>query len=106
MKVNVQRQLSGGNFAVAFTVGDFAPDELQKMASFGVPQIKLQWVVQGNRHAGLIALNNIGLQFKATFTSEKEAREYEAFVLEQIRTAMQALRERKDDFSSSSEVAI
>jgi len=107
MKVTVERQLSGGVYSVLFKVGDFTPEELQKMGSFGVPTIKLQWLSpNGGQIAGAIALNQINERYKAGFTSQQAAKAFEENVLGQIREAMQSLRERKDDFTSSSEVAI
>jgi hypothetical protein len=43
MKVKVNRRLSSVFYHVNFEVGEFTAEELQKMASFGIPQINLQW---------------------------------------------------------------
>ena len=88
-----------------FEVGDFTAAELAKMSSFGVPSVTLVWVTApGGRLSGQIAINQIGKRFDATFDTEQEAKKYEEGVLTQIRTAMQRLRESKDDFSSTEEV--
>jgi hypothetical protein len=104
MKVTVVRQLRSGVYDVAFKVGDFTTEELQKMASFGVPKIKM--LFGPGRQQIEMAINQINEGFKASFTSEQEARGYESRTIDQIRQQMTTLRERKDDFSSSTEVAI
>jgi hypothetical protein len=78
------------------------------MASFGVPNIALKFTPTGfpNQVSVGVAINQINDQQKGIFASETEARAYERSILEQIALAMQSLRERKDDFTSSSEVAI
>lgn len=105
MKVTVNRQLKSGLYEVAFKVGDFTPEELQKMAAFGVPKIDM---VYGSNpvQAIKLTLTQIRQEFNAGFPSEQAARNYETNVLEQIRAAMEFLREQKDDFSSSTEVPI
>jgi hypothetical protein len=108
MKLNVSRQLRGGFYMVSFRVGDFSPEEVQKMQSFGVPSIELVFTPAGFTTQGRdnVPLNQVSEKQIARFQSENSAREYETRVLEQIRSAMQTLRERKDDFSGSDEVAI
>ena len=103
MKVKVNRLLTGGKYHVNFEVGDFTPGELGKMSSFGVPLINLRWFANG-QNAGRIAINQISKAYNAIFGSEQQAKEYEASVLDEIRSAMEQLRESKDEFSSSEEV--
>jgi len=107
MKVKVNRRLSAGFYYVSFDVGDFTPDEVQKMGSFGVPQITLRWGGGGPGLAsGQIALNQISAKLSAGFQTEDQARKYEEEVLAQIRKEVARLRERQDKFSSSEEVAL
>jgi hypothetical protein len=108
MKLKVNRKLSGGYYHVNFQVADFTSDEVQKMASFGVPQIALRWGGgPGNpNYTGPIALNQISTQHDAAFQVEDEAKKYEENVLNQIRAAVQRLRDSQDKFSSSEEVAL
>jgi len=103
MKVKVNRLLSAGRYYVNFEVGDFTPDELSKMSSFGVPSITLRLQPNSVVTVG-VPLNQISKGYNAAFGSEQEAKEYEDGVLAQIRTQMQQLRENNDDFSSSEEV--
>jgi len=107
MKVRVNRQLSGGYYHINFEVSDFTPDEVQKMASFGVPQIRLQWGGgRKNIGSGAIALNQINKSYDMSFDNEAEAKEYEEAVLNQIREAVKRLRDSQDKFSSSDEVPL
>lgn len=108
MKITVSRQLRSGSYHVSFKVGDFTAEELQKMGSFGVPSINLLFIPAGypGQQRNNVPLNQISEKQLARFSSEKEARDYETNVLQQIRAAMQALRESKDEFTGSDEVAI
>jgi hypothetical protein len=107
MKVKVNRQLSSGNYHINFEVGDFTPDELAKMDSFGVPHITLQWKAQGGSTVtSAVALNRINKVYNAVFNTEVAAKSYEEAILAQIRKAMQRLRESQDKFSSSEEVSL
>ena len=107
MKVKVNRQLSSGQYHINFEVGDFTPDELAKMDSFGVPFITLQWKRPGGGVATTpIALNRVNKGYDAIFNTEEAAKAYEEGVLTQIREAMQHLRESQDKFSSSEEVSL
>jgi hypothetical protein len=104
MKLKVNRLLNAGKYHVNFEVGDFTPDELAKMASFGSPIIQLRWMSGSNRIASGIALNQINNRYDAIFDDEQEAKDYETGVLNQIRDAIARLRESQDKFSSSEEV--
>jgi hypothetical protein len=107
MKAKVNRRLSSGFYHVNFEVGEFTADELQKMASFGIPKIKLLWGGAGSmRLSGDIALNQITKTYDIGFSNEAEAKKYEETVVAQIREAAQRLRESHDQFSSSDEVAL
>jgi hypothetical protein len=107
MKVRVNRLLSAGKYNVSFEVSDFNTDELKKMASFGVPAIRLRWISPENSTtSGLIAITQINKQLNAVFSTEMEAKDYEESVLTQIRNAIQFLRESNDGFSSSQEVEL
>jgi hypothetical protein len=107
MKVKVNRQLNAGAYHVNFEVADFTVEELKKMGSFGVPQIQLQWINPGiGRTSSAVPLNRISQQYDAVFNTEIDAKKYEEGVLNQIRGAMQRLRESQDKFSSSEEVAL
>ncbi|MGD1106113.1 MAG: hypothetical protein ABR865_03650 [Terracidiphilus sp.] len=106
MRVKVNRLLSAGKYHVNFEVGDFTPEELAKMSSFGVPMIGLRWASQAGSSAGSIALNQISKAYDAIFVSEQEAKKYEEGVLAQIRVTMERLRTSKDEFSSSQEVEL
>ncbi|SRR6266404_1419562 len=105
MKVNVERQLNAGTYFVAFRVADFSAEEIQRMQSFGVPTVAMFHGINP-RQALRLGLNQINEKWKAGFVSESEAREYETRVLKDIRDAIQSLRDKKDEFTSSSEVAI
>ena len=107
MKLKVNRKLDSGRYFVDFTATDFTTDEVIKMASFGIPAIDLQFHNQmGAQIKSKIPLNKVSPQFKAAFTTEQEAVEYQEKVVSQIREAMRVLRERKDDFSSDEEVEV
>jgi hypothetical protein len=108
MKVKVNRRLSAGYYHINFEVSDFTSDEIQKMGSFGVPQINIQ--IGGGPNSGRtalkVALNQISGKLGAGFSTEAEAKKYEDDVFKQIRSAVQRLRESEDKFSSSEEVAL
>jgi hypothetical protein len=106
MKVKVNRQLSGGKYHVNFEVSDFTPEELGKMASFGVPMISLRWGAPPQLSAGSVAITQINKTQDATFSVQEEATKYEAAVLGSIESSMRRLRESKDEFSSSREVEL
>ena len=106
MKTTVNRKLQGGVYYISFAFTEFTPDELEKMGAFGIPVIEVQYGVPPNRIKSRIPLNQIGPHYNAGFFDENEAKTYEQSVLNQVRAAMEALRKRKDDFSSSEEVAI
>jgi hypothetical protein len=109
MKLKVNRELNGGLYSVDFSVGEFTPDEVQKMRSFGVPRIE---VYMGGppptavRQSYQLQITGITPQYKANFATEAQAKDYEERVVAQIREAMKSLRERKDDFSSFQEVDV
>jgi hypothetical protein len=106
MKVKVNRLLSAGLYHINFVVGDFTSDEVAKMGSFGVPQIRLVWGIPGSRSTANVPLSRINQEYDSVFASEEEAKQYEETVLNQIRDSMKRLRESQDKFSSSDEVAL
>lgn len=106
MKVKVNRVLSSGLYHVNFEVGEFTPDELNKMERFGIPAISMQWERAGNRVSGSVSINQINKSRDAIFSTEVEAKKYEEAVLSEMREAMRRVRESQDKFSSSEEVAL
>jgi hypothetical protein len=107
MKVKVNRELNGGKYHVNFEVGDFTPDELAKMSSFGIPIINLVWTAaQGGLISSGLPMTKVGKIYDAGFDTEQMAQEYVDDVVKQLRVAIQRLRESKDDFSSSQEVEL
>lgn len=106
MKVKVNRSLSSGVYHVNFEVGHFTPEEIAKMESFGAPTITLRWTTSNGKSIARIALNRIANVYDATFDTEAEAKKYEEAVLSDIRTALERLRQRNDEFSSSDEVEL
>lgn len=107
MKVRVYRSLQGGIYTVAFAFSDFTQEELAKMKSFGVPSIQVRIGLTGRDQTAIaMAINQVTPNHIASFLSEPDARNYEAAILTQAKAGMDALRQRKDDFTSSSEVEI
>jgi hypothetical protein len=107
MKVSVNRQLRGGEYFVSFKVGDFTPDELARMESFGVPGVLLTFIIaSGQRVDRPIAINKISQNYLASFPTEEEARQYELRVLNDLRQAIAVIRQLKDGYTSSEEVDV
>jgi hypothetical protein len=106
MKVKVNRQLSAGKYHVNFEVSDFAPEEIAKMSSFGIPMVSLRWTANNTPTIGSVPITQIGRGLDAIFDTEQVAKKYQEEVLTQIKTALQRLRESKDEFSSSEEVSV
>jgi hypothetical protein len=106
MKVKVNRQLNAGEYHINFEVGDFTADEVKKMSSFGIPSIGLRWTQNTGNRSMAIPLTQISKVYDASFQNESDAKKYEESVLNQIREAMQRLRESQDKFTSSDEVAL
>jgi len=106
MKARVSRTLQNGVYQVSFAFSDFTADELAKMKSFGVPAIQLKIGPLGGIQAINLPLTQVNPNFAASFLSEAEAKNYEAGVLAQAKAGIEAIRQRKDDFSSTQEVDI
>ncbi len=106
MKITVNRELKGGVFYVSFRIGDFTPDELQKMQSFGVPSVPIKAGVGPKAIPYILGVNQVSEKFKAGFSTEEEAKQYEDGVLSRVREEMKQLRERTDNFTSTAEVDI
>jgi hypothetical protein len=107
MKVIVNRRLASGLYWLDFAVSDYTPEELKKMESFGVPTLDILFGPNpGQRQPVKLPMTQLSQQHKVNFPTAKEATEYEQRVVNQIRSLMQALRERKDDYSSTEEVSI
>ena len=106
MKFKVNRLLSQGRYKVNFEVSDFSHEELTKMSSFGIPVIPMKiHTVHGITNVS-VGLNAISKAMEASFVNEETAKEYEAEVREKVSQALESLRQRKDDFTSSEEVDI
>ncbi|HEY4934881.1 MAG TPA: hypothetical protein VII23_25205 [Terriglobales bacterium] len=106
MKVIVNRQLSGGLYYVSFKVGDWTPEELSQMQSFGVPNIPLRMGPPLAATVMTIPMTRITDKYQAGFKSEPEAKAYEESTLGLLRVAVASLREKTDKFTSTAEVDI
>lgn len=103
MKFKIQKERKFGEFLVGFIASDFTDEEIRKMETFGVPQINIKpreayfnklWVNQ-------LPLNILNHNFK--FESDAAAEEFIAKITEEVKTKMQELKDREDNFSGSDE---
>jgi hypothetical protein len=106
MKARVNRSLQGGIYNVSFAFSDFTQEELTKMKSFGVPTVQVKVGLPPKQATVNIAINQVQQAHVASFISEEEAKNYENVVLSQAKAGMDALRQRKDEFTSTAEVDI
>jgi len=106
MKVTVNRSLKGGVYYVSFKVGEFTPEERERMEKFGVPGLTVLNGPPTNRAQGVAYLNSMNPSNAAGFGTEIEAKGYETKILDQMRKMMASLRDKKDDFTSAEEVNI
>jgi len=104
MKVKVNRELLAGVYHVNFEVSSFTVDEVTKMQKFGVPTINMKWSSPQGPKTGPIPINSITSRYDAVFSLEKQATDYQGDVLSQIKTAIEQLRLKKDEYSLSTEV--
>jgi hypothetical protein len=106
MKARVNRSLQGGLYYLSFIFSEFTQEELAKMKSFGVPVVQLKLGFSPNQQVVNMAINQITQAHIGVFSSEQDAKNYESAVLAQAKAGMDALRQRKDDFTSTAEVEI
>jgi hypothetical protein len=106
MKITVYRQLAGGIYNVSFKVGEFSQEEVGKMQSFGVPSMPVKDGVFPQQITHMLPLTQVTERFKAGFKTEQEAKAYETEFLERARKFIEELRARKDEFTSTNEVAL
>jgi len=106
MKVKVTRLLASGQYRIGFEVGSFSAEEADKMNKFGVPNIPMKMVVGGSMTNRSVGINQINANLFASFSSQKDASDYEESVLAALRNAIDSVRSRNDTFSGSDEVDI
>jgi hypothetical protein len=106
MKATVTRTLQNGVYLVSFTFSDFTQEELAKMRSFGVPVVQIRTGPPGSHGVNNLPITAINTNFVAGFSAEQEAKNYETSVLAQAKSGIEAIRQRKDEFSSTTEVEI
>lgn len=106
MKVKVNRQLGSGQYSVSFDVGEFTPEEIEKMNKFGVPTINVKFMSQGSQKNGRIALTQLTSNLVAIFSDEADAVEYQSALLTSIKQAIDSVRMREDNFTGSEEVTL
>lgn len=104
MKVKVNRELRNGQYHISFEVSNFAVEEVTQMQKFGVPMINMRWNTAAGATTGPVALNKITPTYDAFFNNEQQAIDYEQQVMNQIKAAIEALRTKKDNYSTSTEV--
>lgn len=105
MKVRVARELVEGRYQVVFQVGDFTSEEVKKMSQFGIPTIVIVRTQNGQNMRFNAAITQIP-QVVAAFPNEDAAKTYEAEVLQQLKSAIDSIREREDKFTSIEEIAL
>jgi hypothetical protein len=76
------------------------------MSSFGIPVIMLKISNLNGTSNMAVGLNQIGKKMEAVFPNKELAKQYEADIRTKISAALEAVRRRNDDFSSSEEVDI
>lgn len=106
MKISVGRRLSGGTYLIGFAVSDFSADERTSMEKFGVPMITMYRLIAGRYFEQSVAITALGTEATIGFPTAEEANKYEEKVMTQVREKLEALRQRKDDFTSTKEIEI
>jgi hypothetical protein len=106
MKVTVTKRLQAGTYFVSFNFSDFTPEELAKIKSFGAPIVQVRAGSEPGHQVFNVPINAVNSNFNAGFLTEEQAKTYENAVLNQAKTGMEKLRQRKDDFSDVNEVEI
>jgi hypothetical protein len=106
MKITVQRKLLGGLYIVGIRVSEFSDEDRQKMATFGVPHVNVRWGPPNDQSQGVALLTKLDDTYTAGFVSEREARQYEEKVLADIRAAIESLKKKNDEFTSTDEVTL
>jgi hypothetical protein len=104
MKIHVSRFIRDGIYYVGFASADVTQDEAIQFQKFGTPRISTRFGSPGARNPYPQALSDLRPNITAGFTNEQEAKNYEAEILSEIRTQMEILKNKKDEFTSTSEV--
>lgn len=106
MKIKIDKMLREGRYFVYVEVGDFSPEEEDKMRKFGVPNIDLSprstWYK--NKIVSSLPLNEIKTIF--IFNNSIAANSFETTIKSKIEAAVKLLRIRRDNFSASKEYEI
>jgi hypothetical protein len=105
MKVRVARELVEGRYQVTFQVGEFTSEEVKKMSQFGTPTITLIRTLNSQNTRFNAPITQVP-QMVAAFPNEQSAKTYQDEVLQQLKSAIDNIRAREDNFTSTEEIAL
>ncbi len=106
MKFKIDRRLSEGQYVVTFKARDFTDDERERFRVFGTPEFYIPVdLPDGTRNYQNISLTRLHY-YTTSFSTREEAEQFEQQLLAEIRTKVEELRNRQDDFTSSEEADI
>jgi hypothetical protein len=104
MKIQVSRFIRDGIYYVGFASAGITADDALQFQKFGTPRIRTRFGPPGSQAYYPQQLNDLKANITAGFSTQEEAKNYEAEVLTEIRVQMEALKNKKDEFTSTSEV--
>jgi hypothetical protein len=104
MKIQVTRFIRDGVYYVSFASKNVTPEDAAQFEKFGIPVITIQIGPPVSRRDFPAYINNLQPNMAAGFATEEEAKDYEAKLLASASLLMEALKKKKDQFTSTTEV--
>ncbi len=103
MKLKIDKKIEGGVYIVYVLVSEFSQDEQEQMKRFGPPWVSVHpnKVLFRRTSVDKIPIDVINHQFR--FGEEDAANEFVEEMKNRIKEAMEALREKKDNFTKEEE---
>ncbi len=104
MKVVIEKKLEAGKYHVSINVSDYSQGEIEKIKKFGAPEISIspKNIYRNGSIVSSLPIHDMNYDFK--FDTEVLANNFSETMTNRIKTAVETLKSKKDEFSGKNEL--
>lgn len=105
MKLKINKKIEAGIYKVDISVDNFTPKEQLQISKFGSPKILLspQSIVRPHPFSPITSLPIHSINHSFVFNNEQSADSFVNIMTDRIKTALEELRKKEDNFTEIKE---
>ncbi len=106
MKVVIEKNLKAGSYLVNVEITEYSEDEIDRVKRFGAPSISIapETIYYNGRARSVIPVTSLNTSFQ--FSDEQSAEDFIKLLKSRIKSAVDELKGKTDNFSGRDEIEL